>query len=87
MKRKHAPNNIHEVQRPNKSDESNQCSFSVQKKAGSIDDKSLISFTVIGFANPTISADTCAVKICNVGNFRNQLPFYIKTYIYFPTNS
>ena len=52
------------------------------KKAGSIHDKSPISFTVTGFANPTISAVSCAVKICSVGNFRNQLPFYIKTYIF-----
>ena len=39
-------------------------------------------FTVTGFVSPTISADSCAVKICSVGNFRNQLPFYIKTYIF-----
>ena len=52
--------------------------FSPYKKAGFIHDKSLISFTVTGFANPTISANSCAVKICNVGNNRNQLPFISK---------
>jgi hypothetical protein len=39
------------------------------KKASSIHDKSPISFTVTGFANPTIFGVSCAVKICGVGDF------------------
>ena len=48
------------------------------KKAGSIHDKSLISFTITGFANSIISADSYAVKICSVGNFRNSFHFISK---------
>jgi hypothetical protein len=78
MKRNRTPNNIHKVQGPNISDYSNQCSFSIEKEPVPTTIKVQFLLLLLVLLIQQYPLDSCTVKICSVGNFRNQLPFISK---------
>jgi hypothetical protein len=78
MKRNRTPNNIHKVQRPNISDYSNQCSFFIEKEPVPTTIKVQFLLLLLVLLIQQYPLDSCTVKICSVGNFRNQLPFISK---------